>query len=106
MHFNTQAYTYETSWSSTKSRKIELQSYLMYIKDYLKKHKSYAHTYTYANCIGKLNCITNTNVIFIKCDVTQRYTNQDVYCILVGRRIHTRQDGHQRKVGKLNCRVI
>ena len=44
MHFNTQAYTYETSWSSTKSRKIELQSYLMYIKDYVKKHRSYAQT--------------------------------------------------------------
>ena len=42
LHCSTQTYTYETIWSSTKSRKIELQSYLMYIKDYLKKHKSYA----------------------------------------------------------------
>ena len=48
MHFNTQAYTYETSWSSAKSRKIELQSYLMYIKDYLKKHKSYAQAQSQA----------------------------------------------------------
>ena len=37
LHLSTQAYTDETSWSSTKSRKIELQSYLMYIKDYVKK---------------------------------------------------------------------
>ena len=44
LHFSTQAYTYETIWSSTKSRKIELQSYLMYIKAYLKKQKSYAQT--------------------------------------------------------------
>ena len=39
-----QLYTYVTRGSSTKSRKIESHSYLMYIKDYLKKHKSYAQT--------------------------------------------------------------
>ena len=44
LHFSTQVYAYETKWSSTKSRKIELHSYLMYIKDYLNKHKSYAQT--------------------------------------------------------------
>ena len=40
LHFNTQVYAYETKWPSTKSRKIEWQSYLMYIKTYLKQHKS------------------------------------------------------------------
>ena len=40
LHFSRQAYTYETRWSSTKSRKIELQSYLIYIKAYLKKQIS------------------------------------------------------------------
>ena len=40
LHFNTQVYAYETKWPSTKSRKIEWQSYLMYIKAYLKKHKA------------------------------------------------------------------
>ena len=41
---STQLYTYSTRGSSTKSRKIESQNYLMYIKDYLKKHKSLMKT--------------------------------------------------------------